>query len=339
MDLLCDDSSFANCYLCAAIAHASLAETLIKLNTGLVGIIAAFLNHDSKAHHLNLDYKSLTHLSDSSRAEAINSMNQLYQRLSQSQLQVYRIGACPRCGSSNHQNCSGAHSNKESRTSSRTRTSGPTVARIPVKSSSTTVLAVVRPRNARKSSSSSASSAKSQSTALNSPYASPLGSPLPQYAPKDPFPLQPVKKPQLPAARKRVDSHGAARPTTWPHTKPDNTFPLQAPPRPPKLPISKSPAPAKSPVLREKSTSPSAATPLKRRIDKATPSTYTFASDSTKLGEIPQRNWAVPFDYAEAERLNAEALVNGYPGVSADEKPKTKKGLFKFLRRGTAVSS
>ena len=43
---------------------------------------------------------------------------------------------------------------------------------------------------------------------------------------------------------------------------------------------------------------------LKRRLDKATPSQYTFASDSTKLGEIPETRWAQPFDYERAELLN-----------------------------------
>ena len=68
-------------------------------------------------------------------------------------------------------------------------------------------------------------------------------------------------------------------------------------------------------------------------MDKVTPSTYTFASDSTKLGEIPQRNWTVPWDYDEAERLNAEAAVVGLPVMAAGEKAK-KRGLFGFLRRG-----
>jgi hypothetical protein len=73
-------------------------------------------------------------------------------------------------------------------------------------------------------------------------------------------------------------------------------------------------------------------------MDKITPSSYTFASDSTKLGEIPQKNWTTPFNYEEAERLNAEALVHGYPTPAAAA-PKPKKGLFKFLRRGTAAAS
>ncbi|RAR09518.1 hypothetical protein DDE82_001633 [Stemphylium lycopersici] len=74
---------------------------------------------------------------------------------------------------------------------------------------------------------------------------------------------------------------------------------------------------------------------FRRRMEKATPSSYTFASDSTKMGEIPQRKWNLPFDYEEAERLNAEAALNGYPNapIGADKAEKRKK-RFGFMRRG-----
>ncbi|KAF2177415.1 hypothetical protein K469DRAFT_603431 [Zopfia rhizophila CBS 207.26] len=330
-----------------AIAHASLAETLLKLNTGLVSIIAAFLNHDSKSKHLHLDYKSLTNLSDASRAEAIDSLNQLYQRLSQSQLQVYRIGGCPRCGSMKHQNCSpgvgSASGNtqkgggKKKNTGARSRSNTPTIARVPIKKSpSQTQWVVMRPRNTRKGSMSSASM-KSSSTGSSSGYASPLGSPLPQYTPIDPFPpiqpqSPPPKKNGSNATRRRAGSVDGPRPTTWPHTRPDNTMPLQHP-----LPISpKIPNPKRSPPVKEKCTpSPGVGPSTKRRIDKVTPSTYTFASDSTKLGEIPQRSWTTPWDYEEAERLNRETLENGYPiPPQQEDKGRKKRGLFGFLRRG-----
>ncbi|KAF2738018.1 hypothetical protein EJ04DRAFT_574248 [Polyplosphaeria fusca] len=325
-----------------SIAHASLAGTLIKLNTGLVAIIAAFLERDSKPNQLSLDYKSLTHLSEASRADALESMAQLYQRLSQSQLQIHRTGACPRCGSMKHHNCSetvAANSTMTDRSSSdkkkhrgtRSRTHGPVVARVAVKSSNSTQLAMVRPRNTRKgSSSSSGSSTKSQSTAPSSPYASPMDSPLPAYTPIDAYPPQPHHQPPAPTTRRRAASIDGPRPTTWPHTRPDTT-PLPAPLPPPKsLPVVK---PHYDPPL-----PPASPTP-RRRTDKVTPSTYTFASDSTKLGEIPQRNWTTPWNYEEAERLNAEALASGYGGVApVESRPKAKKGIFRFLRRGADES-
>lgn len=321
--------------LCVAIAHASLAQTLIRLNTGLVGIIASFLSHDTKSSHASLDYKSLTNLSNSSRTEAIDSLNQLYRRLSQSQLQLSRIGGCPHCGSTRHQNCTTGQtkksSNKKAHTSSRARTNGPVITRMPIRSSNQAQLVVLRPRNTRKSSLSSSSSTKSPSTTTHTPYStspigSPLGSPLPQYAKKDPFPPQKHTGKAKSTSQKRTDSMDAHRPspTAWPHVATDVSMPLHLPP--PRLP-----SPQKSPPPHERNT-------LKRRMDKVTPSTYTFASDSTKLGEIPQRNWIKPFDYEEAERLNQEALVNGYPLPMVEGKPK-KKGLFGFLRRSPAVVS
>ncbi|KAK3207631.1 hypothetical protein GRF29_103g1622721 [Pseudopithomyces chartarum] len=105
-----------------AIAHASLVETLVKFNTGLVRIIAKFLHHDSKNSDLRLDYKSLTHLSDASRREALDSMHKLYQRLTLSQMQLVRKPS-PK-----------PDSDKKRRSSSRQRSQGPTVTRVAIKS-------------------------------------------------------------------------------------------------------------------------------------------------------------------------------------------------------------
>lgn len=70
-----------------------------------------------------------------------------------------------------------------------------------------------------------------------------------------------------------------------------------------------------------------------------TPSSYTFASDSTKLGEIPQRNWTTPWDYEEAQRLNVEAAAAMIVPVTSKEESKDgrpkKKGLFRWMRRGS----
>ncbi|KAJ4365668.1 hypothetical protein N0V83_008288 [Neocucurbitaria cava] len=390
-----------------AIAHASLAETLIKLNTGLVGIIATFLNHDHSRGkgHLDLDYKSLTNLSDASRKEALQSMTQLYQRLSShSQLQLYNIGVspCARCGSANHADCSGRSTSpteKEQRkrhtSSSRQRSNGAVVTKMPIKSSNQPQLVVMRPKNARKGSSSSSNSSssttKSPSSSNNSSgYSTPsLPSPLPKYVPVEPLEFQALggvihgtmggywppaeSAPSTPKPRK--DSF---HDPTWRQqyvytpiitTTPDQLLdhlhhPIpklpsftptpprrQSPPRSqqqsqslPQHPKRSPPAPP-SPLRvpsSPSSYSPSSPPLLKRRIDKATPSSYTFASDSTKLGEIPQRNWTQPWDYEQAERLNAEAAVIGHPssGTAAAAAAAVgggkKKGMFRFLRRGSA---
>ncbi|KAF1835400.1 hypothetical protein BDW02DRAFT_292626 [Decorospora gaudefroyi] len=357
-----------------AIAHASLAETLIKLNTGLVAIIATFLNHDSKGgkSHLDLDYKSLTHLSDASRREALQSMTQLYQRLSHSQLQLCNVGPppCPRCGTTKHSDCSSRSSSpekeKRKHSSTRQRSSGQVITRMPIKSSSQPQLVVMRPKTTRKGSNSSNNSSSSRSpptSRTTSPLASPqpkkltMAPQLPLYVPIEPFELNTpgVIKGTLgggpnpsSAARPRIDSFDNSRPSTWPQQH-DNIPPHPHDPVP-KLPTftstSRRPSLAK-PYIPPKPAHlspppPSATLPFRRRMDKMTPSNYTFASDSTKLGEIPQRHWTLPYDYEEADRLNAQAAVQGYPGLDfgaagekkEKEKEKEKKRRFGFLRRG-----
>jgi hypothetical protein len=138
----------------------------------------------------------------------------------------------------------------------------------------------------------------------------------------DPFAVKPANTPNT--GRRRASSIDGPRPTTWPHARLDNALPLRQPPSKAQSTARKSPSP------RKKHTPPPSVGPPRRRIDKVTPSTYTFASDSTKLGEIPQRNWTTPWNYEQAERLNALPL----PPV-IENKPKAKKGLFNFLRRGT----
>ncbi|KAF2026815.1 hypothetical protein EK21DRAFT_73286 [Setomelanomma holmii] len=366
-----------------AIAHASLAETLIKLNTGLVAIIASFLNHDQKGGKspLKIDYKSLTNLSDASRKEALKSMTQLYQRLSESQLQLHQMGSpCTKCGSKKHVDCSQRSSassssskDKKKQHHSRQRVSGPTIARMPLKSSSQPQLVVVRPKPGRKSSTSSSSSSKSTSP-QHSAYTSPLASPLPLYIAESPFELETngvitgvLGGPTPPLAgngRRRKDSFNVQdpRPQTWPDQHPyPYAYPyayvqqehlhLPAPKLPSFTPTPRKPAPphAVAHPHRKANSHPSAPPrapdpPLSkstRRLDKVTPSSYTFASDSTKLGEIPQRSWTTPWDYEEAERLNAEAAASGVP-VSGDEVKGgkgdgKKKGMFRWMKKGSGA--
>jgi hypothetical protein len=72
------------------------------------------------------------------------------------------------------------------------------------------------------------------------------------------------------------------------------------------------------------------------RSRKPTPTYYSIASNSTKLGEIPLHKWTEPHDFDAMSRMNKEALQNGWP-VSDDqieqEKRKTGMGFFRFFRR------
>ncbi|PVI06905.1 hypothetical protein DM02DRAFT_667051 [Periconia macrospinosa] len=323
-----------------AIAHASLAETLIKLNTGLVRIIATFLNCNPKSSSFHLNYKSLISLSDASRREAVESLNQLHNRLSQSQLSLRRMAPSK----------SSEQTEKKRHAASRPRVNGPIVARASVKNSNQKQLVMVRPKNPRKNSTTSSSSSSSvkspQLTAVGSslssppPMDSPLGSPLPQYSPKDPFPLA-VKAPapkMSSGGKKKTASSNTKGPTmVVSPSKLDEVMPLPSTP-PKKL--------STNPSQPEKHTAPFPSQPItaaavaRRRLDKLTPSSYTFASDSTKLGEIPQRNWTTPWDYELAERLNAAAKEAGYyPGapVQSGKQQKKKGSLFGFRRRAAAA--
>ena len=62
-----------------AIAHDSLAHTLIVLNTGLVNILNHALSGDSKAHEMSK--RSLLGLSELAAADTINALGQLNKRL------------------------------------------------------------------------------------------------------------------------------------------------------------------------------------------------------------------------------------------------------------------
>lgn len=302
-------------------------------------------------------------------------MTQLYLRLSQSQLQLQNIGNswCAICGSKQHTDCSKRSSStsssskeKKKQTSSRQRVTGPTITRMPIRSSSQPRLVVVRPKPSRKISSHSPSSSKSHSPS-HSAYTSPLASPLPLYIAAEPFEIETngiirgVLGGPTPAlaghGRRRKDSFNVhdPRPATWPDPHPSAyTYPyvvqehlhLPAPKLPkftpaPRRQSSPQQKPSSTPPRNEKHPSPPPVTlPVRRRIDKITPSSYTFASDSTKLGEIPQRSWTTPWDYEEAERLNAEAAATGYPAapvVTVDEKVGKKKGIFKWMRKGSGA--
>ena len=309
----------------------------------------------------------------------MTSMNQLYQRLSQSQLQIHpalRSKTPQYCESSGNSSDSSKDTKKSS--ASRRRPSGSHVTRMPIKSSSQPQLCMVRSKSrntSRKDSTSSNSSVTSKPNSKStspfaSPYASPLQSPVPEYAVLDPMVHNRLDfksgayaaLPPSNTVRARVDSLDAARPVAWPpyaqpydyfSFMPDHTHaptpklpvftpiprkPLSHPsPRTPQPP----PVPAKPASLNAatKTAAPPVTTagPMKRRLDKMTPSSYTFASDSTKLGEIPESRWAKPWDYEQAEMLNnmaaAAAKVRVPTPVVEEKKARERKGL-RFWKRG-----
>ena len=300
-------------------------------------------------------------------------MTQLYQRISQSQLQLqhFDVPACANCGSRRHTDCSARSStplspskSKKTHTTPRPRANGPTITRMPLRSSTHPQLVVIRPKPSRKPSSSSSSSSTKSHSPPTSTYTSPLASPLPLYIAEEPFELHSdgiikgvlggaLPAPLAGSTRRRKDSFHDSRPSTWPDQVgyqypfvPQEHLHLPAPKLPSFVPVSprrSAASPGTSSHNKKPSSSPlpkypPVSSPARRRIDKVTPSSYTFASDSTKLGEIPQRNWTTPWDYEEAERLNVEAAAVSVPVVSKEEVRDggaKRKGLFRWMRRGS----
>ncbi|KAL1654436.1 hypothetical protein SLS61_003037 [Didymella pomorum] len=378
-----------------SIAHASLAEILMRLNTGLVSIITAFLHHEQKGvqGHMKMNYKSLTDLSEASRRDALTTLRTNAPRYAES------LG-----------NSSDSSKDTRKSTASKRRPSGSHVTKMATKSSSQPQLCMVRSksRNTTRRDSASKSSTSKPSSKSNSPhaspYTSPLQSPVPEYAVLDPMIFNrpdmksaaqargaytdaPLQRPHN--NHKRVDSLDVVRPAAWsPYAQPYDYFnfmpehinqptpklpdltstprrpstltPKPSYPSPKKQEPSKKqhppPVPAKPSALsntKRDSMSvtsaipsplrptppPGIPAPVKRRLDKVTPSSYTFASDSTKLGEIPETRWAQPWDYERAEMLNNMAACAAKVRVPSPSKEKEKemqkerKGL-RFWKRG-----
>lgn len=282
-------------------------------------------------------------------------MDQLYQRLSNSQLQLHQSSgpACARCGSPNHPDCliaSTAPSKEKRRlTSSRQRISRPVVTRMAIKSSSQSQLVVMRSKAIRKNSSSNNDSSAIRSPPVSACASQPF-SPISKYVIVVPveLPATGVIKGTMgvapPLRKQKIGSFNDSRSST---RSPD--YKLHEPDHYSHYPTTQTLNDAAAlkvhTPLQEKKTVPQptplvVAFPVKRRIEKSTPSSYTFASDSTKLGEIPHRHWNRPWDHEEAVRLNAETAIIDHPvQLAVSEKTTKKKWIFRFLRRGSAVST
>lgn len=277
----------------AAIANASLAQTIRKLRTGLVNIISSFLSCDRK--DARLDYHFLTSLSDTSRQEAIDALSQLSYRMSRSALSLHAHPAPQGKVHRDHHDRT-RYESKPDRDSKETKEKKkgasrdkdkmkPEIRRVQLSNASTSTLAIVRPRTRRTGSSTSSRSGGSQGTPPPA-YSNP-SSPSPQASPT----LQPPRQQQ---ARQSSQQPSAASP--YPHAEP---------------------------VYR-------------RRQDKTTPSMYTFASDSTKLGEIPMRKWNQPYDYDAMAKKNCEVPLR--PWTSEEPTQKPKKGFFGMFRKTAAAA-
>lgn len=319
----------------AATAQNSLAEILLRLNAGLVSIIASFLGRDSRDGP-DLDYRSLTDLSEMSRVQTIGVLRQLYQRMLSKQVPE----ALPSARSSKEKERQKAKKSSHHASQKHPKIRHPTLARVLIENSSVpSQIALVRPsennKRHRSRSHSRPSSEPPQlhlkpSPAASVPNLSTSPPPPPPYFPSDPLPLQEHNSAKQP--RHHRSGTSLHKPRTQLTHKPST--PLPSPLRNDQLP------PAIHPVH---------PTPPTNVHDKRLrPETfYSIASartGSTKLGEIPMHKWAEPWDHEAAEEANQKALASGWPvhvgevGV-VDEAKKGKIGCWKrlFGRRVKAI--
>ena len=253
-------------------AHRSLTSTLLRLNHGLVDIISKFLSSGKDGR--DVDYRSFTRLSDASRAEAVGALGDLYQRLSQSSINLRRpvVHSSDRHGRVLKEAGSNYKHAKKGRTRPempRKQSSGkdyPNGALILSKNGS---LAEIVP-------------GKSRSSSVSEPAALIVASR--RRSPQSPIPSSPpVPAVELPQVQQAQNAR--------------------------RLPT---------------------------RRDAPRQSFYSFASDSTKLGEIPQHLWAQPWD-PHIEEDSTHHWMNTAPIEPDTRREKKGKGLWALFKRNGGV--
>jgi hypothetical protein len=338
----------------AGDAHAALATLALKLNNGLVSIISTFLTGGKKKP----DYARLTTLSEASRRDAIDALSQLSLRLSHSSLSLLLGGG----GGGNNRRLIGGGADKEpkpkpkpkrSKSGEKKSEAGSNIRRIHAANVSAPQLAIIRPKPRRAASGGGGSRSPSAAPTPKSP-------PPPAHRRTQSAAAAPTLAALTAAAAGATPGHARAKSTPNPGPA--------APPPPPPAPRAMSPAqqlliappPSRAPhhhqyhhqatpaPHRRANNSgdgmpPPPPPPPRRRREQPTPSVYTFASDSTKVGEIPMARWAEPFDFEAMARLNAEAalrpplnpaIVNGSGG-----RVTKRKGFFGLFRKTAPVEA
>ena len=131
-----------------------------------------------------------------------------------------------------------------------------------------------------------------------------------------------VKEVAPPAKHRRQDSAVSINPpipsSAGKHTRKDSAVSMNPPFSPPVM-------------IHELPAVPVPASPPRRRQDKITPSMHTFASASTRLGEIPELKWSIPCDYEAMARLNKEH--GGRPWPPPPEPMKPRRGFLSLFKK------
>ncbi|KAI9707408.1 MAG: hypothetical protein M1836_000369 [Candelina mexicana] len=293
------------------IAQTVLADTLLKLNIGLVNIISAFLA--GNPNNVQLDLRSLTELSDTSRKEALDALGHLYSRLTkpsttvQQQVTGHAKPSSQDRGPKSDTSRPSKNKPKAKENSTMPITGGVLPSLVNSVACASVPVPSQRPRGAWVRS--RRSSASSSVTYIS---AEPKWNPAPSRAVAIAS-TSTQKIPILPATES---------------VPPDQTPPTQFTPK--KAP----PVPSKPLALQS---------PTPMCLIKASTSVYSFASDSTKLGEIPQHKWATPacFHGLETKNLSVTAAPpDAYTGAEGTkDKAKGKAKFLNFFRRGTASNA
>ena len=222
-----------------------------------------------------------------------------------------------------------------------TKVRGPMLARVVIADSAKpSQIALVKPGDRRKKSSYSASTTSLPRARSDSSTAArtPLQTPPPEYSREDvprPQAHRSVTSPEVAKPRRKQSATNIAVPTvpwkgealraTRSTPRLESTLlrhvdPL--PPMPNTAPLVAADVPAMPPLL-------------PRRREKPTPTYYSIASNTTKLGEIPMHKWAEPYDFDKMSVLNREAYKSGWPLNQLENQQNRKKrfGLFRLFGR------
>ncbi|KAK5129764.1 hypothetical protein LTR08_002830 [Meristemomyces frigidus] len=314
-----------------ATAQTSLAEVLLKLNTGLVTIITSFLKRDKK--DMQLDYQSLTTLSEQSRIDTCRTLRQLSRRMHRQQ-QI----PCPPSGllaqscqpwSTNAGHGGGKQFRRPVAKHHHTKIRGPTLARVIIQDSSKPAqIAMVKPGDRKKKKPSSSGVSSRADSAVHLVASTPSLPPYDavEYSAQSSRPLvdHMNPKPEKSRGKKPAATNGKSQPPPFEPGASKSTFltskvraaqPKQPDKPPPPVPYI-APLPAIEP---EK---------LKNETEKH----YSFVSASTKLGEIPLHKWPQPFDFDAMSLMNREAERNGWPVALFGEGEQVRKKRFGFCR-------
>jgi hypothetical protein len=279
---------------------------------------------------MQLDYQSLTSLSDRSRVDTCRTLRQLFRRMSQTQLSQASSSRLALPHTVHQDSSHTSHGEKKQRrrrpAAKHTKVRGPTLARVVIANSSKpSQIALVKPGERRKKSSSS-----SVSRAYSDPpsgASTPLSPPPPYNEPEQlaiaappPAPQRRHTTPEVPRPRRKASAADVRpRPLDSQHA-----YPTAARSTPGLL--------TDNAGVYTGLASPPNVLPRRR---KPTPTYYSMASDSTKLGEIPLHRWPEPFDFDAMSLMNRAAEVNGWPAdqVGSVGTKKKRFGLMRLFRK------